>query len=149
MSMANLAEEALLDLLFLNIDFANIGNAGGLRGSTLAGQFFVALHTQDPGETGNAQTTYETTLGGIIRVGINRAAGAGGFVRSGSTISNVSQVTFAEVTSGTETITHYSIGMASAGAGQILYRAQLIAPRTFSTGFTPIFNAGALSGTMD
>ncbi len=33
MSMSNAAEAAVLDLLFLNVDWANVGDAGGLQNS--------------------------------------------------------------------------------------------------------------------
>jgi hypothetical protein len=145
--MSNAAEQAFLDLLFLNTDWTGVGDAGGLRGSVAAGSFYVALHTADPGETGSAQTTSECTLGGYARQALARSGS--GFSRSGSTITNVPQVTFPEVTSGSETITHYSVGVASSGTGQILYRAALTTPRLFTTGFTPIFPAAALGGTMD
>lgn len=36
MSMTNAAEAALLDLIFLNTDWANIGDAGGLQNSATA-----------------------------------------------------------------------------------------------------------------
>lgn len=147
MSLSNVAEQAFLDLLFLNTDWTGIGDAGGLRGAVAAGSFYVALHTADPGETGAAQTTSECTLGGYARQPLARSAA--GFSRSGSTIANVPQVTFPEVTSGSETITHYSVGVAASGAGQILYRAALTTPRLFSAGFTPIFPAASLGGTMD
>ena len=52
MSMSNVAEAALLDLLFLNTDWANVGDASGLQNSATAGSFYIALHTSDPGEAG-------------------------------------------------------------------------------------------------
>ena len=38
----------LLKLIFQNLDAANIGDATGLRGSTVAGNMWIALHTADP-----------------------------------------------------------------------------------------------------
>jgi hypothetical protein len=60
MSMTNQAEHALLDLIFLNTDWANIGDASGLQNSAAAGSFYVSLHTADPGEAGS-QTTSEAS----------------------------------------------------------------------------------------
>jgi hypothetical protein len=60
MSMTNAAEANLLNLLFLNIDWANIGDAAGLQNSAAAGNFYISLHTADPGESGT-QSTSETT----------------------------------------------------------------------------------------
>ena len=43
MSLTNAAEQSLLDLLFLNTDWANIGDAGGLQNSAAAGNFYISL----------------------------------------------------------------------------------------------------------
>ena len=61
MSMSNTSEAALLDLLFLNIDWANVGDAAGLQNSAVAGNFYLALHTADPGEAGTQATTRSPT----------------------------------------------------------------------------------------
>lgn len=42
MSKSNTFETELLTLLFNNTNIANIGDATGLRGSTTAGNFYVA-----------------------------------------------------------------------------------------------------------
>ena len=55
MSKADSWENSLLQLLFNNVNVANVGDATGLRGSSTAGSLYVSLHTADPGETG-AQT---------------------------------------------------------------------------------------------
>jgi hypothetical protein len=38
----------LLELIFCNTDAPNIGDATGLRGSSVAGSLYVSLHTADP-----------------------------------------------------------------------------------------------------
>ena len=38
----------LLELIFQNLDAANIGDATGLRGSSAAGNMWISLHTADP-----------------------------------------------------------------------------------------------------
>ena len=53
MSKSNAFENSLLQLLFNNVDIANIGDAGGLQNSAVAGSFYLALHTADPGEAGD------------------------------------------------------------------------------------------------
>jgi hypothetical protein len=146
MSMSNAAEAALLDLLFLNTDWAGIGDAGGLQNSAAAGSFYIALHTADPGEAGD-QTTSEVSYTGYARVAVARSGG--GFSRSSSTISNVATVQFGECTSGSATATHFSIGSASTGTGQIILSGALSASRSISAGITPLFNAGALTATVD
>jgi hypothetical protein len=146
MSMSNAAEAALLDLLFLNTDWANIGDAGGLQNSAAAGSFYIALHTSDPGEAGD-QTTNEISYTGYARVAVARSGA--GFSRSGSTISNVATVQFGECTAGSGTATHFSIGAASSSTGQIVLSGALTASRAISAGITPLFNAGQLTATVD
>lgn len=146
MSMSNAAEAALLDLLFLNVDWAGIGDAGGLQNSAAAGSFYISLHTADPGEAGD-QTTSEVSYTGYARVAVARSGA--GFSRSGSTISNVATVQFGECSSGSATATHFAIGSASSGAGQIVLSGALSASRAISAGITPLFNASALTATVD
>lgn len=140
-------ETLFLQLLFQNANAANIGDATGLRGSTTAGQFFLSLHTADPGEAGN-QTTSEVAYTGYARVGINRASGAGGFTVSGNTVSfGTNPTSFGACTAGSATATHFGIGTASSGAGVLLYRGALSASIAISSGVTP--QISALSGTED
>lgn len=146
MTMSNAAEAALLDLLFLNIDWAGIGDAGGLQNSAVAGSFHVALHTADPGEAGD-QTTNEVAYTGYGRVAVARSGS--GWSRAGSTVSNAATVQFGECTAGNTTATHFSIGTDSAGAGQIIVSGALTASRAISAGITPLFNPGALTATVD
>lgn len=146
MSMSNAAEQALLDLLFLNTDWANVGDASGLQNSATAGSFYIALHTADPGEAG-AQNTTEATYTGYARVAVARSAG--GWTRTLSTVANTASVQFGECTAGSDTITYFSIGVASSGAGQIILSGALAASRSVSAGITPLFNVGVLTATLD
>lgn len=146
MTMSNAAEAAFLDLLFLNVDWANVGDAAGLQNSATAGSFYIALHTADPGEAGD-QTTSEAAYTGYARVAVARSGA--GFSRTGSAISNVATVQFGECTAGSATVTHFSIGTASSGAGQIITSSPLAATRAISAGITPLFNPGTLTATAD
>lgn len=146
MSMSNAAEAALLDLIFLNVDWANIGDAAGLQNSAAAGNFYIALHTADPGEGGD-QGTNEVAYTGYARVAVARTSG--GWTRSVSTISNTATVQFGECTAGSATATHFSVGRDSAGAGQIIVSDALAASRSISAGITPLFNPGQLTATVN
>lgn len=146
MSMSNAAEQALLDLLFLNVDWANVGDAGGLQNSATAGSFYVALHTADPGEAGN-QTTSEAAYTSYARVAVARTSG--GWTRVGSTISNTALVQFPQCTGSSSTITHFSVGTDSSGTGQIIVSGALSSSLAVSTGIQPQFAAGELSTTAD
>ena len=146
MSMSNASETNLLNLLFNNIDWANVGDAAGLQNSAAAGSFYVALHTADPGDAGN-QSTNEVSYTGYVRVAVARTAG--GWTVSGNQVSNTATVQFGECTAGSATATHFSVGLLTSGAGDILYSGSLSASRSISSGITPLFNAGALQGTID
>jgi hypothetical protein len=146
MSMSNAAEAALLDLLFINTNWANVGDATGLRGASTAGSYYIALHTADPGEAGD-QTTTEATYTSYARVAVARTAG--GWTRSVSTISNTALVQFPQCTGGSNTLTHFSIGVAASGASQIVLSGALSSSLAVSNGIQPQFAAAALTATAD
>jgi hypothetical protein len=146
MSMTNAAEAALLDLLFLNVDWADIGDAAGLQNSATAGSFYISLHTADPGEAGT-QSTSEVAYTGYARVAVARTAG--GFTRTGSTVANTALVQFPQATGGTATATHFGIGTDSTGAGNLLLKGALNSSLSISNGIQPQFAAGALTATVD
>lgn len=144
MSASNAMENAILELLFKNTNYANVGDATGLRGSSTAGVFWIALHTSDPGETG-AQNTNEANYTGYARKSIVRSGS--GFSVSGDTVSNVDPLTFDACSAGSNTITHFSIGTDQTGAGTLLLSGALNASLAVSAGITPSFAAGALQAT--
>jgi hypothetical protein len=144
--MTNAAEAALLDLLFLNTDWANIGDAAGLQNSATAGSFHISLHSADPGEAGN-QSTNEISYTGYARVGVARTAG--GWTRTTSTIANTALVQFGQCTGGTATATHFGIGTDSTGTGNLLLKGALNASLSISNGIQPQFAAGAMTATVD
>jgi hypothetical protein len=144
--MTNAAEQAFLDLLFLNIDWANIGDASGLQNSAAAGSFYISLHTADPGESGD-QTTNETAYTSYARVAVARTAG--GWTRTASTISNAAKITFPQCTGGTSTITHFGIGTDSTSTGNLLMKGTLTASLAVSNGIQPEFVIGALTAAVD
>lgn len=146
MSMSDTAETAFLNLLFKNTAWANVGDASGLQPAGTAGSFYVALHTADPGDSGD-QSTNEISYTGYARVAVARS-GAGWTV-SGGQVSNTASVQFGECTAGSGTATHFSVGVASSGATAIVFSGALGASRAISSGITPLFNIGALTGTVD
>ena len=145
MSMSNISETALLNLLFKNQAWANVGDASGLQPSAAAGNFYVRLHSADPGETGTGDTS-EIAYTGYEPVAVARGAG---FNVSGAVVSNADTVQFGECTAGTATVTHFSVCVGNDAGAAIVYRGALGATRNISAGITPLFNAGALSGTID
>lgn len=134
MSKSNAFETALLALIFQNANIANIGDATGLRGAATAGQLFIALHTADPGEAGD-QTTSEVAYTGYARVGLARSSG--GFTITGNSVSPAANVDFPACTAGSATATHFSIGVASTGAGMVLYKGAITPTIAIAAGVTP------------
>jgi hypothetical protein len=141
MSKSDAWETALLQLVFQNANVANVGDATGLRGSATAGQLFLSLHTADPGEAGT-QAGNEVSYTGYARVGVNRAAGAGGFVVTGGNVSPGATVSFPACTAGTATATHFAIGVASTGATMVLYKGAITPTIAISVGVTPQLGTG-------
>ncbi|MBP6564001.1 MAG: hypothetical protein KA200_00150 [Burkholderiales bacterium] len=146
MSMTNAAEQALLDLIFLNTDWTNIGDAGGLQNSATAGSFYISLHSDDPGEAGS-QTTSEVNYTSYARVAVARSGA--GFSRTGSTIENAALVQFPQCTGGSSTATHFGIGTDSSGAGNLIFKGALTSSLAISNGIQPQFAAGALTASVD
>jgi hypothetical protein len=146
MSMTNAAEANLLNLLFLNLDWANIGDASGLQNSATAGSFYVSLHSSDPGEAGN-QSSNEISYTGYARVAVARSGS--GWTLSTSTISNTALVQFGQCTGGTATATHFGIGTDSTSTGNLIFKGALTASLSISNGIQPQFAAGALTVTVD
>lgn len=146
MSMSNAAETAFLTLLFNNTNWANIGDATGLRGATASGSYYLALHTADPGEAGD-QTTSEATYTSYARVAVLRTGA--GFTISGNTVTNAVLVQFPQATGGSNILTYWSVGVATSGASQIIISGALVSSLTVSNGIQPQFAISALSATAD
>lgn len=132
----------LLLLILENANIATVGDATGLRGSSTAGSVYISLHTADP--SAGTQTTNEATYTGYARVAVTRTAGA--WTTASGATENTSDITFAECTGGSDTITHAAVGVASgAGAGLILYVGTV--SLAVSSGITPKIAAGNLDIT--
>lgn len=120
-SLAN----ALALLLFNNTNFANWGDATGVRGSSSAGSLYVGGHTANPGKAGD-QTTSEATYTGYARSsGVARSSG--GWTISGDTITNAAAISLGACTGGSNTLTHWGLGTASSGAGVLGFYGPIIA----------------------
>ena len=140
MSKTDAYEAALLDLIFLNANIANLGDATGVRGSVAAGQLFISLHTADPGEAGT-QLTNEVAYTGYARVGVARSGA--GFTRAGNSISPAANIDFGTCTAGTATATHFGIGVAGSGAGTLLYKGAITPTIAIAAGGPPRLPTGS------
>lgn len=149
MSASNAMESAVLLLYFNNTNHANMGDATGVRGSSTAGSLYVSGHTADPGEAG-VQNTSETTYTGYARAAVARS-GAGWTV-SGTAptqAANAAIVSLGLCSSGTPTLTHFGVGLASSGATELDWSGALAASLAVSPGVTPQFAIGTLIITND
>lgn len=144
MSKANGFENDVLELAFNSTLAAHLG----VLDTTGNANLFVALHTGDPGE-GGSQTTSECAYGAYARVSVTRASDGSGWTVSGNQVQNTAVINFPECTSGSETVTHFSIGTLTSGAGQILYKGALSASRNVSSGITLQFPATSITITED
>lgn len=143
MSKSNLLENGILALLFNATALANLAENDS---SSPATNLYVSLHTADPGEAGD-QTTNEATYTDYARVAVARTSG--GWTVSGNAVTNTAAIIFPEASGGSNTITHFGVGVAVSGAGQLLYKGALTASLAVSTGIEPQFAAGDLDITED
>ena len=146
MSKSNAFETELLDLIFVNLAIANIGNVAGLQPSGVPGDLFVSLHTADPGETGD-QGTSEAAYGNYARQAVPRSVA--GWAVAGDTVDNVAVITFPTSSNGPETETHFGIGAELSGATLLLYSGILTASLIVNNGVTPEFAIGDCNVTED
>lgn len=132
MPKANTICNDLLKLLFNATAIANIADNAASAPLT---NLFVALHTADPGATGD-QTTSEAAYTSYARVAVARTTG-GWTASSAQSTSPVATIAFPAGTGGSGTVTHFSIGVASSGASKILYRGTVTPNIVTGNGITP------------
>ena len=142
-SKTNAFETSFLNHIFQNAAIANIGDGPGLPAAATVGDLYVALFTTSPTETGGGT---EATFGAYARQAVARTSG--GWTVSGNQASNTAAVTFAECTSGSETINGFAI-MTAAASGDMLFYSDVGTPRAVSTGVTLEFAIGAITITED
>lgn len=126
-----------LKLVFNATAIANLADNAGASPLT---NISVALHTADPGVGGN-QTTSEATYGGYARVNVARTSG--GWTVTGASCSPAATISFPACTSGTNTITFWSMGVTGGGATKIFYSGSLSPSIAVSSGVTPQIATGS------
>ena len=135
MSFSNATETEVLAYIFDSAAAAWAGNA----------DFWVALHTADPGESGTA-TTSEVSYTSYARVAVSRTTG---FTVSGNSVENAALIQFPQSGGSGTDCTHFSVVTTSSGAGQIIIRGALSATLPTGSGIQPQFAAGDLTATLD
>lgn len=147
MSALNFFENGLLDLIFTNVAVANVGDASGLQPSATAGSFYASLQTANPAETVTSQATSEAAYTGYTRQAIARST-SGWTVASG-VCDNDAAITFGQSSTGPESETHFGLGSASSGAGNLFMTGALAATLVVNNGINPQFAAGDLDVSVD
>jgi hypothetical protein len=138
-------ETNLLQLIFNNTNLANIGDNTGLRGSTAAGNFYIALYTAAPSDSAAGTETVYTNY---VRVAVLRASGAGGWTIAANNASNASAITFAQCGTTGATLCAFSVCKESSGDNAI-YWGDLTSNLVVSSGITPEFAVGELDVNED
>jgi hypothetical protein len=113
-SKSNNFETAFLQSLFESAALATIGTSPAVA---LGANFYIGVHTSDPGEAGTAVTN-EATFTGYARVAMPRDTAT--WTVTGNEVLNDIDVSFPLCTGGTNTVSHWSIVNTSAGAGTVL-----------------------------
>jgi hypothetical protein len=132
MSKSNAFETDLLGLIFNGTAINTIADNAASAPLT---NLYLALHTADPGEAGNQETS-EVSYTGYSRVAVARTSG--GWTITGNSVSPVAAIEFGEMTGGAGgTVTHASIGTASTGTGKILYSGALTPSIAIALGVLP------------
>ena len=124
-------ENDWLKLIFNAVAIANIADNAAASPLT---DLYVALHTADPTDAG-VQNASEATYTGYARVAVARSAG--GWTVTGSSVSPAAAISFGACTAGSNTATHWSVGVASSGATKILYAGAISPTISISAGVTP------------
>lgn len=144
MPATDIMEDELLDLIFLNLAFDNIGDAGGLLPSAAPGDLEFSLHTATLGDT-DSQNTSEAAYTNYTRIDIARGA-AQWTVLSGL-VDNDNAITFPNSGSGPETETDFGLG-SNIVANELWIYGALSSSLVVNSGVQPEFAAGDLDITV-
>jgi len=149
MAWGNAAEAAWLSLFLTNVSLVNVGNAGGILQSTVAGSLFVALHTSTgPVATGD-QTSNETVYTNYVREGVARSGASWTITGSAPTTGeNAGAITWPTCGVTGATLTYWSVGLVSSSASQMWWNGALTAQLIVSNGITPSMAINALTLTQ-
>jgi len=139
MTIANVTESAILNLIFRAVAWANYAdNAAGTPETTIT----IALHTADPGEQG-FQNTSESAYTSYARVTVNRTTAAWSLLGSvvspdaPGLVSPIANIDFPAGTSTSDVVTHFSTGKSGGGASPILWSGTVTPNITTGSGITP------------
>lgn len=145
--LGNTAENDLLLLIFQNTNWANVGDATGLRGSSTAGSFYIQLSTGTL-TASSTQSTTEAAWTNYVRQAVARSGAGWTVTGSSPTIAeNAAAITFPQSAS-SETDTDASLGRASSSTGEVLWYGPLTSSLAVANLITPSFAINAFQCTM-
>lgn len=136
MSLGDTFENDLAKLIFQAVAIANIADNAAASPLT---SLYVGFHTSDPGEAGS-QTTNETSYGSYARVAVLRSSS--GWTVTANVVSPAANIDAPQCTSGSATLTHFSVGTASSGTGKLLGSGTITPNISVSSGVTPRLTTG-------
>jgi hypothetical protein len=141
-------ENDILLHIFQNANIANIGDGTGLRGSSAAGSFYIALYTAAPSDSAAGTETVYTNY---ARIAVARTSGGWTVAGTNPTnCSNTAAITFA--TCGATGATLIAFAICKAGTRDVddaIYWGDLTSNLVVSNGITPEFAAGELDVNED
>lgn len=131
MSISNVTENAILNLLFSSAAWANYADNAASAPET---NIHVALHTADPGEAGTMATS-EATYTSYARVNVSRSGGWS--TSTAGSVSPSSTIAFPACTASSSTVTYWSTGKTGGGSTAILFSGTVSPSLSISAGITP------------
>lgn len=133
MSASNYLEDAIMNVL------------RGVTFPAVPANFYISLHTADPGEAGAGA---EVSGNNYSRVAVSPAAGSWDDPAGTGATENTTAITFPTPSGAWGTVTHFAIWDAASGGNMWIY-GPLAASRAPQSGDTVRFVAGALDVTAD
>lgn len=130
-SIGDTFENDLMKLIFNATAIANVADNAATSPLT---NLSVALHTADPGETGN-QSTSEAAYTSYARVSVARTSG--GWTVTANSVSPVANIDFPAGTGGSGTVTFFSVGPTGGGSTKIFFSGTVTPNIVTGNGVTP------------
>lgn len=131
MGIADVTEDAILDLIFNATAWANYAdNASSSPETSIA----VALHTSDPGDSGNMSSN-EVSYTSYAREDVSRSTGWD--ASSSGSVSPAASIDFTAGTGGSGTVTYFSTGKTGGGSAAILLSGTVSPNIATGDGVTP------------
>jgi len=150
MNASDTFENAILKLLFQNINLAGIGDAGGLLASAVPGNLYLRLCT-DASAANDATIGTECAYSGYVAKGIAIVRSSVGWTVTDNVAENSADAIFGACSALPENVRYVEVWKNNTGSTEAdrIAWVQLTADLYVSAGITPKFAAGALTFTFD